>query len=168
MKESSDFESNEGDVLILTNVGFEPCGQACDLEDCAQIIEDDHAVQDEYYICMESLGILGILKLDACVHVFHHECLCQLMSGVSVFSNKCSECTQRTFRSINKTPIPKEHTREMVLLCGSKISKLRHSMPCIKMPEVAYVYRYLLVSAWVCTPECDISIAYFAGKPIQR
>ena len=36
---------------------------------------------------------------------------------------------------------------------GLKTSKLRHSMPCIKMPEVAYLYRYLLVSARENTPE---------------
>ena len=36
---------------------------------------------------------------------------------------------------------------------GLKTSELRHSMPCIKMPEVAYLYGYLLVSARENTPE---------------
>jgi hypothetical protein len=36
---------------------------------------------------------------------------------------------------------------------GSKTSELRHSMPCIEMPEVAYLYEYLLVSARENTPE---------------
>jgi hypothetical protein len=36
---------------------------------------------------------------------------------------------------------------------GLKTSELRHSMPCIEMPEVAYLYGYLLVSARENTPE---------------
>jgi len=35
-------------------------------------------------------------------------------------------------------------------------------MPCIEMPEVAYLYGYLLVSAWENTPECGPIIAYIA------
>jgi len=43
---------------------------------------------------------------------------------------------------------------ELVDICnGSKTSELRHSMPCIEMPEVAYLYGYLLVSARENTPE---------------
>ena len=35
-------------------------------------------------------------------------------------------------------------------------------MPCIEMPEVAYLYEYLLVSARETTPECGPILGYFA------
>ena len=40
-------------------------------------------------------------------------------------------------------------------------------MPCIEMPEVACLYRYLLVSALVNTPECGPILAYFAVMDIH-
>jgi len=36
----------------------------------------------------------------------------------------------------------------------SGASKLRYAMSCIDMPEVAYLYGYLLVSARVYTSDC--------------
>lgn len=35
-------------------------------------------------------------------------------------------------------------------------------MPCIRMPEVTYLYGYLLVYARVNTPESGLILAYFA------
>jgi hypothetical protein len=53
-----------------------------------------------------------------------------------------------------------EDERHLQTKCdGSKDSKLRHSMPCIEIPEVAYLYGYLLVSAQVYTPDNEIMIA---------
>ena len=70
-------------------------------------------------------------------------------SGYSPFSSDCSE---HTFTNV--------HVREE--MCNSsKTSELRHPMPCNEVPEVAYLYRYLPVSARE-TPGCGPILAYFA------
>jgi hypothetical protein len=40
--------------------------------------------------------------------------------------------------------------------------ELRHSIPCIDMPEVAYLYGYLLVYTWVNTPKTKLILVCFA------
>ena len=54
-----------------------------------------------------------------------------------------------------KTVIEYEERRDSeASVARSGASKLRYAMSCIDMPEVAYLYRYLLVSARVYTSDC--------------
>jgi hypothetical protein len=48
---------------------------------------------------------------------------------------------------------------------GRKTSEVRHSMPCIKVLEVAYLCGYLVVSARVHTPNSGLILAYFSVTP---